>query len=854
MFGSRTVAQRDVEFNVNLGSFRAQLGEADQLYQRTTGGMSDAALRLSIKQYELTKAVQTYGNESVQAARKAVALRDEMTRLTAASEQNAISLTSEERALGRFSRGTLAAAGVSGELRRALLLGSSAFLGGYGFVAGLNAAIKAAEGEQVAIGHLQVALGNAGISWRQYGAQVEDAIAKQVKSTAFNREDLANALSANVTRFGDLNQALKANAIDADVARAKGISLSDAQKLIQAASLSQKRALTSLGIEFQTTTKNADALRDSTKYATSQQKAAAKAADDQANQLAALGAVEAKYHGNAQRFLQTTAGKQALFSAELKQSEEIIGQALLPTFNRLITRFSDYLDKLNRTGELQKDVNKVVKDAGTFFGDMETAVHGVETLLSPLNRLLGGTSNSIHVLVDALIAFKLKGALSFAQGAKEIGDSAVVAAAEVNGLAAAEKRASASPILGPNGFPLPIPNSGGGSVFTKQFGQVGPGLNPGVIGAGVRGFILSGFVIGDSGESGSVQKTHGTVLGQKISATVSSLPGKNNGGLISYTDPITGKTNVVRLSGVVSTETVGNAIEADIKKRYPTLSTKGALGGPARPGIDRPGTFAPPGTSRSKTPTTQPQPQLILGLTNAQQTPLLQAEGTPGTADDLSALRSQLSILQKLVKQRGLDAQQLNDLLSQRNAVQDQITAILEQNTSKAKTAADKAKAAAKKLADERKKAAHERAKAYLALITHDESGLKAAVEKAKLTPSNADDIAAAKKLEAFFKKEANDPKLTRALRDAFKAKDLAERVAIKKLQNTVGANDKANINEFLSAFQSILGLSSNVGDNPVTRAGKTVIVNQHFPHPPTKDGYREAISAYHANRAVFDG
>ena len=39
----------------------------------------------------------------------------------------------------------------------------------------------------------------------------------------------------------------------------------------------------------------------------------------------------------------------------------IIGNALLPTINRLLTSLGDWLDKMNRSGQLQRDVNEAVK-------------------------------------------------------------------------------------------------------------------------------------------------------------------------------------------------------------------------------------------------------------------------------------------------------------------------------------------------------------------------------------------------------------------------------------------------------------------------------------------------------------
>src|SRR5437868_6676630 len=90
-FGAQTVAQYDVGFNVLLGPFRAQLGEAAGIYERTTGQMSTQSLRLATRQTDLAKAIERYGAESTQAARKTIALRQEMETLSTETARTAIS-------------------------------------------------------------------------------------------------------------------------------------------------------------------------------------------------------------------------------------------------------------------------------------------------------------------------------------------------------------------------------------------------------------------------------------------------------------------------------------------------------------------------------------------------------------------------------------------------------------------------------------------------------------------------------------------------------------------------------------------------------------------------------------------
>jgi hypothetical protein len=657
----------DIVWDANTGQAIRDIGALGEQYLKTTGAMSDEALRAALAQEKLSRAIRTGGPESMAAQRATLAYRSEMQSLAAASNEAAAAqerqaVAAREAGVAsaeasrlqvesqRFARGGLVGAGVG---RSGLLFGSTSFIAGIGVATVLRTTLAAAKNEEVALAQLQVALADTGHSWDAYSARVEAGLDAQVKSTAFTRDELTTALAANVRRFGDVNQALEANAIDADVARAKGIGLAEAQALIQKASFGNSRALQQLGIDFTKTTASQDALKDSTKHASQEQKDAAKAADLQANELSVLDAVNARYHGNAARFLETSAGKQALFNAELTRSKEIIGQALLPTFNRLITGLSDYLDRMNRTGQLERDVRTVTHDLGLAFHGVEDALRLIRSILGPVNELLGGTRHSVELLTLALIALKLRGFFPIGAAAKTAAAETTVLDGELAALAAA----------GPIDVPIVVSitlAAGGAALLARLEKWGGTGIS--------RAF------------GGSPRDTTRPL-------TASGYPP-----LADWTDEE--KAAFAAQHGPGTYDYYLHHLDAATRIDKAALTMKPAV--THGPGSAHTNVLHPV-TTRPGAP--------ILGLTERQLTPLYRAEGTPGTADDLAALRGQLTLLNRLLGQKGLTPGQLNQLLQQRNAVTDQIASILTTNASEAKTRADKAAAAAKKAAEAKKKA-----------------------------------------------------------------------------------------------------------------------------------------------------
>jgi hypothetical protein len=430
-----TAAKADIEFVATTGQAKAGIAELRTLYEQSVGKMDTDALRLQVAQDKLNRTIQRSGPQSTAAMRATVAYRREMAALDAEARHTTVDLAREERTLSQFTRGALVGSGALGKLHRAAIFASGSLLGGFGLTYGLRSTVDAAREQEVALGHLETALAASGKNWHAYRGRIDEALNAQIRATGFTDNELAESLAAFIRRFGDVDKALHANAIAADVARAKNISLADAQTLVMRASFGNPRSLRILGIELTKVTANYDQLIATNKQAAKAEIDAAKAADLRASELAALDAVRAKYHGNAARFLKDDAGRQALFNAELDRGKEIIGAGLLPTLSRYLDKGTAWLSQEKNQQRLQRDTNEVLHDTGI-------VLHTLSSLIGPLagdfrtfGKAVGGTENEIKLLTAAVTLLWARSKLIkwglIAAGEKAVAVEAETAAAKV---------------------------------------------------------------------------------------------------------------------------------------------------------------------------------------------------------------------------------------------------------------------------------------------------------------------------------------------------------------------------------------------------------------------------------------
>lgn len=242
-------------------------------------------------------------------------------------------LQSTNREFTRFGRGALVGTGALRELGRAAAFASLSFIGGAGVVVGIRSTIKAAMEAQVALGQVQNVVENAGVSWKQYGAQIEAAALAQSQLSGIDDERFLRTFSTLLRATGDVNRALEDNALAANVARGANIELEQAAKIVARAEAGQARGLAQLGVIV----------------------------DKHAGRVEILTALQAKFAGSTAKFADTAAGAQARFNVAINETQEAIGTALLPTVTEYLNKATEWLNNEENQERIQRGVTRGVE-------------------------------------------------------------------------------------------------------------------------------------------------------------------------------------------------------------------------------------------------------------------------------------------------------------------------------------------------------------------------------------------------------------------------------------------------------------------------------------------------------------
>lgn len=786
--GNREVEQ---SFNTTARSAVGELGKMDSAHLRVVQ---------SSRRYQ--DAVRRSGSESHQAVNALIRLRTAEERVAAQSTRTGRSMSEAGHGFHVLGRdveraavgATLGSKAFHG-LRQSILLGGSGLLGGFGASYALRTVLSAAKDAQVSQAQLQGALANTGNSWVKYGAQVTGAVNAQVRATGFTNDELTSSLAAFVNRFGDVNQALRANGIAADVARRKNEDLATAQQQILRASFGNPRAAKQLGVEVAKVTTNFDQLKATTQHATAGQVAFAKAADQAATQTATLDAIQQHYHGSAARYLTTSAGKQALFNAELRHSEEIIGTALLPTFNRLLGRLGSYLDRMNRTGRLQRDVNVVAKDGTIIVRDLSKAV-------GFLNRNLGGATHTVEAFGAALIGLKLGGiitrlgALSGSGGLR-----GVSAAAGESG--AAGKVALLGTRLGQAGL---VAEAGAASFAITTLVLKLTGLDKTFKHVGGSAYDFSQTLGLVSGAPTNYQGGQGNPLAKEVKHGQMITPDRV-AALRAEHPELADHDFQVLLAAALNPTAPGSGGAAGRRRNYrPGAGTRGRSG----PGIG--GNNPPPGDPTSIPVGIQQQ------LAAAGLTPKDQADDRAAYAAEAAFIRKQLAAAKLTALQRLALTQQLGSDIQAIQSIDDQA----------AQAVQDAARKAAERRAAARRKAeaaARRATQIYRAGVARTRTGLENDVTEAQTAEQRSrtpQALSRAQRRERealqaevrFYDREAKDTRLSSSQRDT------ASRSAAnaRKQLATLAARD-AKQGQTLQA--SMLSIRLSLAETAVANASK---------------------------------
>lgn len=428
---SSDAAQYDVKFTSNVGAFRAEMGEVGAVYARTTGQMSSESLRAASAHERLQRTIKRYGPESERAKIATVAYRKEMAALAHDAGRTNSALEREERTLGRVGRGALAGSGALNHLGRAAIFASSSVLGGYGLVYALKAVVNEASTVQEETEKTSVVFGKSAGDVQAWAKTL--ALSFGISEAAALRSTGVFGNMLRPLHFGEQDAARMSKRLvelAADLASFNNAKPDEVLQALSSGIAGQVRPLRQYGVFLS--------------QARIQEEAYADGIAKRGQKLSQAQKIQASYNiilkdtkqaqGDVARNTGSLSVAQSKLNAELQDSEATIGQDLRPELAHLANTAAVYLDHLNSTGQLQRDVNKAMRTGGEIVHGVGDAFHTAHDLLSPLNDLLGGTRATVRDLGLAFLLLRAR-ALLGAGGILKAGAAAVTAEGEMAGAA-----------------------------------------------------------------------------------------------------------------------------------------------------------------------------------------------------------------------------------------------------------------------------------------------------------------------------------------------------------------------------------------------------------------------------------
>jgi hypothetical protein len=269
-----------------------------------------------------------------------------------------------EGEVNRISRGILAGSGIVSKFGRTLAFASSSFLG---FAIGaslVSRTIRSAEDLAKAQASLDVAIQHTGGNLDELKGRYA-AIAKAAAQFGVSQVDATTGLARATVLAGNAAAAQRAYQEALVISKATG---KDFNSVLTATAKGQEGIVTSL--------RRYGILVDSGTKGTAQ-----------------FAIVMRRFGGQAAANTSAT----DRLRASLSNAEAAIGTALLPTVERLATSFANWLEKMNRTGQLQRDVNTAVRDGAAIFRAIGAAIRFTD-------RVTGGLKNTLELLVAIKLA------------------------------------------------------------------------------------------------------------------------------------------------------------------------------------------------------------------------------------------------------------------------------------------------------------------------------------------------------------------------------------------------------------------------------------------------------------------
>lgn len=361
-----------------LGTFQSAMAQADRVTAQTKASLAG----MGAASAEATAATNKLGGASLYAAdahrKQSVALKD-----------------AEREARGGIASFT--------GLGRAMFFASNAFLGGALIGGTLKSIVDKTRTTELAMGQLENAVKNTHQAWN---ASIDETLKKQGDLSQFTKSDLAGAMTRFVLSTGDVTKAETELSVATNLARTRNEDLATATQQVIMAGLGHSTVLRGLGVAIPKVTTATDALKNElanlkaahealTPSELAHANAIAKASDQAATGALALEVLKQKVANGDASFSASSAGGLARFHRSLEELQVAIGTVLLPDITQVIDELSAWMDKLNQTGQAQRDA----RDAAHALHDAFDLVKGI---VNAVDQATGGFKQTL----EALLALK----------------------------------------------------------------------------------------------------------------------------------------------------------------------------------------------------------------------------------------------------------------------------------------------------------------------------------------------------------------------------------------------------------------------------------------------------------------
>lgn len=292
-------------------------------------------------------------------------------------EKSYATATRSTKAFGReishATRGTLSGSSAMRGFGRSLAFASGGFLAFEGASRFLTESITAAREAGVAQRSLAAQMKAAGQSFAANRDQVEKA-ALSYERFGFQNDEVIQSLTVLERGTGNINAATRLQGLTADIARAKNIDLAAAAGTIAKVFGGQETALRRAVPGLAKNAHGWDLIR----------------------------LAQAKMAGQAAA--NTTVSER--FAATLHDTQEIVGTALLPILNKYLGSLSNWLEKMNRSGQLQKQVASTARVLAAAVNAVKAVVDPLVVAFQALASAVGGNKRAFEVLLGVWASYK----------------------------------------------------------------------------------------------------------------------------------------------------------------------------------------------------------------------------------------------------------------------------------------------------------------------------------------------------------------------------------------------------------------------------------------------------------------